>query len=275
MGGARERLDGGAQLGFVRSLTAETMDTLGEERLGKVAGLGLGVLTQGQGDGAAVGRIGKRADRLGQTGQQLLWPRDPVPVPRDRAKAVVRGNRGVAEGLDLLKHRVGAPVGEHVPGQQQDGQAIDMGHRRGGHQVRRARPDRGRAGHQPPPVVRLGEGDRRMGHRLFIVRAIGRQGLATLVERFAEAGDVGVTEDRPDAGDQRPDLAVQVHLLGAKVSDQALGHGEARDRHRHGHAAVPDAPAQPPVPPGGRIIGAIRAGAARIAPWNRSWHSSG
>ena len=82
-----------------------------------------------------------------------------------------------------------------------------------------------------------------MGHRLFIVRAIGRQGLAVLVERLAEAGDVAVTEDRPDAGDQRPDLAVQVHLLSAKVSDQALGHSEPRDRYRHGHAAVPGAPA--------------------------------
>ena len=51
--------------------------------------------------------------------------------------------------------------------------------------------------------ARLGEGDRGMRHALLVVRAIGRQLVAHLVERLADAGDVAVAEDRQDAAEDR------------------------------------------------------------------------
>ena len=50
-----------------------------------------------------------------------------------------------------------------------------MRDRRRRHHVGRARADRGGAGHHAPAARRLGEGDRRVRHRLLVVRAIGRQ----------------------------------------------------------------------------------------------------
>ena len=50
---------------------------------------------------------------------------------------------------------------------------------------------------------RLGERDRRMRHRLLVVRAVGRQRVARVPQRLAERRHVAVAEDRPHAGEQR------------------------------------------------------------------------
>ena len=47
-----------------------------------------------------------------------------------------------------------------------------------------------------------------------------------MVERLPEAGHVAVAENRPDAGEQRFDPAVDIDPLGGKVFDEGLGRGQ-------------------------------------------------
>jgi hypothetical protein len=47
-----------------------------------------------------------------------------------------------------------------------------------------------------------------MRHALLVVRAIGRQLVAHLIERLAQPGDIAMAEDRPDAAEDRHLLAV-------------------------------------------------------------------
>ena len=128
---------------------------------------------------------------------------DAVEVARHRAQAVVRRHGAVVEVLDLLQHRIGRARDEHVARQQQHRQPVDVRERGGGDEVGGARPDRRRARHHAPAEVRLGVRDRRVRHRLLVVRAIRRQHVAVRVQRLADAGDVAVAEDREHAAEER------------------------------------------------------------------------
>jgi hypothetical protein len=70
-----------------------------------------------------------------------------------------------------------------------------------------------------------------MRHALLVVRAVGRQDVAHLVQRLAEAGDVAVPEDRPDAGEQGRFGATQRGALGGEMTDDGLGRGQAQGAH--------------------------------------------
>jgi hypothetical protein len=111
-----ERLDRARQFARIRSRTADRVDTLGEELGRAVEGFGLHVLRQAQHRRAAFGRIEQHAQGGGGGDQNLLGPQDPVPVPRHRPERIVGRDRGIAEILDLLEHRIGAPVGEQIAG---------------------------------------------------------------------------------------------------------------------------------------------------------------
>ena len=154
------------------------MHALVEEARRIVIGLGLHVLAEGERHRPAFGRIGQDRDRPVERRHDLLGPRDAVEIARHRAEAVIGAHRSVAEVLDLLQNRIGPAVGEHVAGDQQHRQPIDMRDRGGGDHVGRARADRGGAGHHPLAPRGLGEGDRGMRHRLLVVGAIGRQRVA-------------------------------------------------------------------------------------------------
>jgi len=194
----------------------------GEERLGPVMRLGLDVLAQGQRHGPALDRVGQHLHRTRQRGQKLLGPGDPVPPARDRPEAVGDAQGGVVEVLDLLQHRVGPAAREHVARQQQHRQPVDVRHPGRGQHVHRPGADRGRAGHHPAPVHRLGVGDRRQRHALLVVRPEGRQRVARLMERLAHARDVAVAEDRPAAGEQRHLSAVHDRVLRREKPHQRL-----------------------------------------------------
>ena len=189
---------------------ADAPDPRLEEALRVVVGLGLHVLAEGEADRAAVGRIGHRAQRAGQRGQDVLGPGDAVEVAGDRLEAVVGRDRAVVEVLDLLQHRVGPAVGEDVAADEEHRQPVDVGERRGGDHVGRARADRGGDRVGAAAALRLGVGDRGVGHRLLVLAAPGRQRVADAVQRLADAGDVAVAEDRPDALDEA--LTVLGHL---------------------------------------------------------------
>ena len=54
--------------------------------------------------------------------------------------------------------------------------------------------------------------------RLLVVGAIGRQLVAHLIERLADAGDIAMAEDRQDAAEDRHVLAVDLGHLRASGS---------------------------------------------------------
>ena len=101
---------------------------------------------------------------------------------------------------------------------------------------------------RPAAALRLGVGDRRVRHRLLVLAAPGRQRVADAVQRLADAGDVAVAEDRPDALDEA--LAVLGHLH-AQPAHHRLRGGQS-DRPLMPSPPVlrlmPPSPARPPAP---------------------------
>ena len=70
-----------------------------------------------------------------------------------------------------------------------------------------------------------------MGHALLVLAAPGRQGVADAVERLADACDVAVAEDRPNAFDEP--FALLGHL-----DREPLDHGlRGREADRLAHVA--------------------------------------
>ena len=59
-------------------------------------------------------------------------------------------------------------------------------------------------------------------HGLLIIGAVGRQGVGGAMQRLAQAGDVAVSEDRPDTGEQGNAGAVDVGVLGAQIAHHGL-----------------------------------------------------
>ena len=172
------------RLGLLR---ADANERRCKELRRKVVCLRLHVLRQGQRDRAALRRIGQHGDRARQSGEELGGREDAVEIARHRLEAVVGRDAAVVEILDLLQHGVRIARDEHVTGQQQHRQPVDVRGRRRRDQVGRAGADGRRARHHPPPEVRLREGDRRVRHRLLVVRAIGGEQRAMPVERLSQA----------------------------------------------------------------------------------------
>ena len=189
-------------------------DLLLEKAFRVVEGLRLHILAERQRHRTAIERIGQHLHGALQRRDDLLGPGDAVEIARDRTEGVVGRDRAVAEILDLLQHRIRRAIGEDVAGQEEHGNAVDMRDACRRHHIQGAGADRGRAGHEALAEARLGIGDRGMRHALFVMGAIGRQFAAHLIERFADARDVAMAEDRPDAAEDRHLLAVDDgHLL--------------------------------------------------------------
>ncbi len=273
--GRPERRGRGSELGRVGRRAADAPDPGGEEGARAVEGLRLNVLAERERHRPAGGRVGQHRHRPRECDEDLLGAEDAVEIARDGAKTVIGRDRAVGEILDLLEHRVRPAGGEDIPRQQEHGQAVDMRQRRRRHHVGGPRPDRGRAGHHPPPRRGLGEGDRGVGHRLLVMGTKSRQALAGRREGLAEPGDIAVAEDRPDAGEERQLGAIDLGPLGGEIAHQRLGHGQTDRVHGwlflprrgpargvgHGHlrrAQIPPLGAEdkngpPPVPPGTAI----------------------
>ena len=231
LGGA-ERGDDGLDLDRVGLGPADAPHPRLEEALRVVVGLGLHVLAEGEAHRAAVGRVGHRPERAGERGQEVLGAGDAVEVADDRPEAVVGRDRAVVEVLDLLQHRVGPAVGEDVAADEEHRQAVDVGERRGGDQVGRARADRGGDGMGAAAAPGLGVGDGGMGHGLLVLAAPGGERLADAVQRLADAGDVAVAEDRPDALDEAPAVLGRLH---AQPAHHRLRRGQPDRCHRFPH----------------------------------------
>ena len=220
------------QTACIRQRLADAMLAAPEELGRVVVGLGLHVLRQRERDRPAIGGVEQHAQRGGQADEDLLGPHDAVEIARDRPEAVVRRQRAVAEGLDLLEDGIGNAVGEDVARQEEERQPVDMGDRGRGDHVQRTRADRRGRGHEAAAEARLGEADRGMRHRLLVMSAEGRQAVPDAMQRLAETGDVAVAEDRPDAFDE---AAAILGPLQRQPAHHGLRGGEA-DR---GHLASP------------------------------------
>ena len=202
-------------------------DPLLEEFLRVVEGELLRVLGERDEGGAAVARVEHGGDGLRHRGHELRRMRDPVPVARDRLEGVVHGDGRIAEMLDLLEHRIGQAVHEGIAREDQDRQAVGMGRARRRHHVECAGADRGRGDHDLPASPGLGVADRGERHGLLVLAAPGRQPVLNRLQRFREAGDVSVTEDREHAGEERNALVVNHGVLVAQIADQSLRHRQS------------------------------------------------
>ena len=215
-----------------------------EELVRIVEGELLGVLGERDEGRAAVARIEHGGDGLRHRGHELRRVGDPVPVARDRLEGVVHGDGGVAEMLDLLEHRIGQAAGEGIARENKDWQAVGMGRARRRHHVERAGADGGRGDHDLATAPGLGEADGGQRHGLLVLAAPGRQPVLNRLQRFREARDVAVAEDREHAGEERNALAVQDGVLVAQIADQSLRHRQAYGISCHrsplpGHAIPP------------------------------------
>ena len=70
-------------------------------------------------------------------------------------------------------------------------------------------------------------GDRRVRHRLLVVRAVGRQRVAMRVQRLADARDVAVAEDREHAAEERRDAVRRLRAQRREIADQRLRRRQA------------------------------------------------
>ena len=208
---AREHGGGLGDLAAVGARARNRPDALLEERLRIVVGDFLDVLRQRDEGRAAIGRIEHGGDRLRQRRQDLRRMRHAVPVAAHGAERIVDGDGGVAEMLDLLKHRIGQAVGEGVAREDQKRQPVGMRCARGGDHVERAGSDRRGRHHHLAAPLRLGVADRREGHRLLVLPAPGRQLVLHRLEGLGEAGDVAVAEDAEHpakSGTRAPSISV-------------------------------------------------------------------
>ena len=198
---------------------------------GIVVGFGLHVLAEGQRHGPAIGRIGQHGQRTLQRRHDLFGADDAVEIARHGPEAIVGRDRAVTPILQLLKHGIGTPAGEHVPGDEQHRQPVHMGDAGRGHHIGGAGSDRRRAGHHAAAPAGLGEGDGRIGHALFVMRPERRQAVLCTMQGLAHARDVAMTEDRPDAGEERHARSVDFDHLPAEIAHQRLRGGQAKRAH--------------------------------------------
>ena len=227
-----DRRHGLGQFTLVGFGAADVPDLGGEEFHRVIIGLGLGVLTEGKANRAAIGRIGHHPQGTGQRGQDMFGARDAVEIAHHRAEAVIRGNGGIVEILNLLQDRIGRAVGEHIAGDEENRQAVHMGQRGGGDHIGRARADGGGDRHRPAAFVGFGIGDGGMCHGLFVMAAPCGHYILDAMQRLAQTGHIAVTKDRPDAFDKP--LALFGHLDG-----QPFHHGLRGSEPDCGHAVSP------------------------------------
>jgi len=126
--------------------------------------------------------------------------------------------------LELLQHRVGAPRGEDVAGQEQHWQSVYGRQSCPRHHVRRAGADGGGAGQRLEPVLLPGIGGSRVDHRLLIARLVVGQVTRVLLECLPHARYVAVPENA-DASREKSLLdAVALDVLDGQKAHQRLGH---------------------------------------------------
>jgi len=109
-----DELDRPTERGGVRRAPLDVPHALREELVRDVECLGLHVLRQRQRDRSGLGLVGENAHRVQRGGDDLLGPRDAVPVLRHGLQRVVHGHVAARWDLELLQHRIRPARREHV-----------------------------------------------------------------------------------------------------------------------------------------------------------------
>jgi hypothetical protein len=187
----------------------------------------LHILRQRKEGWSAIGGIQHGGDGGGQGLDELRGMRDSIPIAGDRPERIVHRDGGVAEVFNLLEDRMGQAVVIVVAGQKKHRQAVGVRHRSRGNHVGGTGPNRRGRRADSAASVRLGVCGRRKGHRLLILSSPCGQLVTRLVERFAQADDITVAENRKDAAEQRLLSVVDDDALRHQVLDERLRHGEA------------------------------------------------
>ena len=214
---------------FVRLAAFYAPDFLAEEIRRAIKGDALYILRQGDGRRAGIHRIGHDAHRFRRRIQDLLGAGDAVEELADDAKAIGDAHIQRNRMFDILQDLPLKASGVIIGGQQQNGQAIDMGGGGARDHVGRARADRGGAGESLRAQAGPRESGRRMHHRLLIRRLIIRQLIAIFPKRLAQSAHIAVAEDAPNRGNEALQLAVVLGVLHLQEFDQGLPH---RQPHR-------------------------------------------
>ena len=263
--GRTDRRDGRADVLLLGRRPADPPLPGGEELLGHLQRLGLHVLRERDRHGAGLGRVREHPHAVEQRREELLGPPDAVEVAADRPEDVVDGDVVGVGALELLEHRVRAPGGELVRGEQQRGQPVRGGQGGAGHHVGGAGADRGghREGGPAPGVPGVADGLVHLG-LLVAALVVGHQGGVlglVLLQGLAHPGHVAVAEDAEHARDRAlPVLLgtdpVDCPLVGQELHER-LGDGEGAGAHRAApsstvcplsrDAAVATAPATSPA----------------------------
>jgi hypothetical protein len=215
-----------ADLVGVGDRAADHPVALGEELDGVVEGVALDVLGQREHHRTGVDGVGEHAHGVGQRGEQLLGPGDPVEEPRDGPEGVVDGGVGLGRVLQLLQHRALPAGGVGVAGEQQHGEPVHRRQRGPGDHVRGAWADRGGHRERGGAAARLGVRGRDVHERLLVAALDEGQLVLVLVERLPDARDVAVPEDAEHRGDQALPAAVAHARLRCQVAHDGLGGGQ-------------------------------------------------
>ena len=221
-----DRLDRRPQFGVGRGSARDKPRVRLEQAGRKVARLGLDVLMERERDRSGLRGIQQDPHRLGQRAHELLRARDAVEVGAQRPEGVVHRQVRLERMLERLHDRPLAAVGEGVGRKQEDGDAVHGCRGRASEHVRGARSDRRAAGERREEVVRTRVADRRVNHRLLVLRLVeAERAPLVLLERRAKAAHVAVTEDPEDARNRSPPLAVALSPLPREEAHDGLSGG--------------------------------------------------
>ena len=220
--GSLDQLDRLIDLIVVRNAARNVVDTLLEEVVRIFKALALYVLRHGDDRGAAVCGVGQHAHRVDQRAHQLLRTRNAVPVLGNRLEAVGSGHGQVVRNLELLEYRVRLAGCKGVGREQQERDVIDGSGQGGGHHVRRAYADRGRAGDDLAAVVLLCIGNRSVRHALLVAALVYAEMARVFLQRLAEADDHAVAEDGEDTVYERLNFAIHFDVLLVQELDDRL-----------------------------------------------------
>ena len=126
----------------------------------------------------------------------------------------------------MLQHWGYVAASKDIAGQDQHRKPVNRG--RGGSRkhVGGPGPDRGGAGKDAQPVIHLGKSRRRVHHGLFIASQVVAK-IEILMKGFTHAGHVTVTEDTPDAGEERSLASVTLDVLLLEKSNECLSHRQS------------------------------------------------
>mmetsp|Transcript_7235 Transcript_7235/g.12045 ORF Transcript_7235/g.12045 Transcript_7235/m.12045 type:complete len:538 (+) Transcript_7235:1195-2808(+) len=224
--GCREQGDRIRHLCVIRRLATDPVHFLLEPGGGIVIGPALHILRQTDEGRAAVGGVQHGGNGIGQRLDNLRRMGDPIPITHNGLEGVIHAKGRIAKVLHLLQDRIGQAGDVGVAAQHQHRQAVCMGQRGTGKQVRCPRARAGCTEHKALAQPLFGKSGSRKAHTLFVLAAIEGECVAHIIQGLAQAGDVAMAKDAKAAAAQPPFLPIDFYELVGQPADDRLGRGQ-------------------------------------------------